>query len=120
MYSRLNQLHGHTKDKFENLLNKNGMDLIKEWGFMSKKAKPTIVSGNDKIEESKTGKCSTPKLTTKKSLSANTEKVKKPTDPFGASLNSSKLKDALRKNKSNPEEEKKSEEKKASALFEFY
>lgn len=36
MYSRLNQLHALARDSMENLINKKGMDLIKEWGFMSK------------------------------------------------------------------------------------
>ena len=39
VYTRLNQILVIAKESMENLINKNGMDLIKEWGFMSKKGK---------------------------------------------------------------------------------
>ena len=39
IYARLNQILVIAKEGMENLINKNGMDLIKEWGFMSKKGK---------------------------------------------------------------------------------
>jgi hypothetical protein len=41
VYTRLNQILVIAKENMENLINKNGMDLIKEWGFMSKKGKNT-------------------------------------------------------------------------------
>lgn len=46
VYTRLNQILIIAKENMENLINKNGMDLIKEWGFMSKKGKNTNESRN--------------------------------------------------------------------------
>lgn len=39
LHTRLNQLYCLAKESMENLYHKKGMDLIKEWGFMSKKPK---------------------------------------------------------------------------------
>lgn len=72
MYSRLNQLHAIAKENMENLISKKGMDLIKEWGIMSKKAKlvkqPKSSTITKKLEEEKANRMKTPKTPLNKTL----------------------------------------------------
>jgi hypothetical protein len=117
--SRLTQLYGMAKDKMEHLVNKKGMDLIKEWGLMTKKpkeAKLTKTSGTSKkLEEAKTAKrCTTPKITVSKSVAklADVSIVGKQRSDEGldnAKLipKSATLKGPLKKNKSAGNEESK-------------
>lgn len=83
MYKTLNQLHSIAKESMENLISKKGMDLIKEWGFMSKKAK-TIQESKAKTidtrEEEK--KSTTPKHIKNKSFNLSNQKPKTPTTGF--------------------------------------
>lgn len=53
LHSRLNQIYTMAKEAMENLYHKNGMDLIKEWGFMSKKSKDASKTPLKNVEETK-------------------------------------------------------------------
>lgn len=101
-YQRLNQLHAFAKESMEKLISKKGMDLIKEWGFMSQKSKPTpntkakVIKKTSSSEEEKS--FSTPKKTGKSFMPRSEPKGPK-TGFLGVSADPTRFKNALEKSK---------------------
>jgi len=111
----------------ENLYNKKGMDLIKEWGFMNKKSKDSNKSNPVRLEESKRKpSSSTPKIE-KSSTSMTFEEKAASTKTVSGEKNKSntlkanpsKFKEALKKSKSENPAKEESKTKKLSKTTKF-
>ena len=100
-YKKINQLYSIAKESVENLISKKGMDLIKEWGFMSRKAKITYDSKGKAMDKNEEEKHSpTSKLNKSNTITLSNQKPTVPTIiSLGLKASPSKFKKAQEDNK---------------------